>query len=125
MTIGSSPTSFIKISASVCYSGANTITFLLLLCLSAHKGAGLVLRLTFLRFNFLSYPMQMGFPLRKLAMKLLYFQILALAVEAVFNLTSDEDQVAPALKLVHFDCSEMTECTLYAKKRGRTMPYYA
>ena len=56
----------------------------------------------------------MGPPLRRLAMKLLFFQILALTVEVVFNLTSEEDQVAPALEVAHFDCSEMTENTLYA-----------
>ena len=88
--------------------------FLLPLCLSAHKAAGLILRLTFLQFIFLSYPLQMGLPLTQLAMKLLFFQILALTVEVVFNLTPDEDQVAPAPKVAHFDCSEMTENTLYA-----------
>ena len=56
----------------------------------------------------------MGPPLRRLAMKLLFFQIIALTVEVVFNLTPNEDQVAPALKVAHFDCSEMTENTLYA-----------
>ena len=56
----------------------------------------------------------MGFPLRKLAMKLLFFQIFAFTVEVVFNLTPDEVQVAPRLKLDHFDCIEMTENTLYA-----------
>ena len=49
-----------------------------------------------------------------MAMKLLFFQILALTVEVVLNLNPDEDQVAPALKVAHFDCSEMTENTLYA-----------
>ena len=47
----------------------------------------------------------MGPPLRNLAMKLLFFQI---TVEVVFNLTPYEDQVAPALKVAHFDWSEMT-----------------
>ena len=56
----------------------------------------------------------MGLPLLKLAMKLLFFQILALTVKVVFNITPDEDQIAPALKVAHFDCSEMTENTLYA-----------
>ena len=55
----------------------------------------------------------MGPPLRKSAMKLLFFEILALTVEVVFSLTPDEDQVAPALNVAHFDCSEMTENTLY------------
>ena len=57
----------------------------------------------------------MGFPLRKL----LFFQILALTVEVVLNLTPDEDQVAPALKVANFDCSEMTENTLYALNQVR------
>ena len=61
----------------------------------------------------------MGPPLLKLAMKLLFFQILALTVEVVFNLTPDDDQVAPALKVAHFDCSEMTENTLYAINQVR------
>ena len=61
----------------------------------------------------------MGLPLTQLAMKLLLFQILALTVEVVFNLTPDEDQVAPALKVAHFDCSEMTENTLYAINQVR------
>ena len=61
----------------------------------------------------------MGPPLLKLPMKLLFFQILALTVKVVFNLTPDEDQVAPALKAAHFDCSEMTEKTLYAINQVR------
>ena len=61
----------------------------------------------------------MEFPLRKLAMKLSSFQILALTVDVVLNLTPDEDQVAPALKVAHFDCSEMTEKTLYAINQVR------
>ena len=62
----------------------------------------------------------MGFPLRNLAMKLSFFQILALTVEVVVNLAPDEDQVAPALKVAQFDCSEMTENTLYAINQVRT-----
>ena len=61
----------------------------------------------------------MGLPLRKLVMKLLFFQILALNVEVVCNLTPDEDQVAPALKVAHFDCSEMTGSTLHAINQVR------
>ena len=61
----------------------------------------------------------MGLPLTQLAMKLLFFQILALTVEVVFNLTPDEDQVAPALVVAQFDCSEMTENTLYAINQVR------
>ena len=61
----------------------------------------------------------MELPLTQLAMKLLFFQILALTVEVVFNLTPDEDQVAPALKVAHFDCSEVTKNTLYAINQVR------
>ena len=61
----------------------------------------------------------MGPPLRKLAMKLLFLQILALTVEVSFNLTPDEDQSAPVLKVAQFDCSEMTENTLYAINQVR------
>ena len=52
-------------------------------------------------------------------MKLLFFQILALTVEIVFNLTPDEDQFVPVLKVAHFDYSEMTENTLYAINQVR------
>ena len=61
----------------------------------------------------------MALPLRKLAMKLLSFQLLAVTVKVVSNFTPDEDQVAPALKVAHFDCSEMTENTLYALNQVR------
>ena len=53
-------------------------------------------------------------------MKLLILQILALTIEIVFNLTPDEDQVAPAPKLAHFDCSEMIENTLYTINQVQT-----
>ena len=52
-------------------------------------------------------------------MKLLFLQILALTVEVNFSLTPDEDQVAPALKVADFYCSEMTEITLYAINQVR------
>ena len=61
----------------------------------------------------------MGLPLRKLAMKLIFFQVLALTVEVVFNLTPDEDQVSRALNVAHFHCSEMTEKALYAINQVR------
>ena len=64
----------------------------------------------------------MGLPLRKLAMKLIFFQTLALTVDVLFNLTPDENHVAPALKVAHFDCSEMTENTFYAINQVR--PYH-
>ena len=62
----------------------------------------------------------MGTPLRKLAKKLLFFQILALTLKVVFNLTPDEDQIAPVLKVAHFDFSELTENTLYAINQVRS-----
>ena len=61
----------------------------------------------------------MGLPLLKLAMELLFFQILELTVKIILNLILDENQVAPALKVAHFDCSEMTENTLYAINQVR------
>ena len=61
----------------------------------------------------------MGSRLRKLATKVLFFPILPLTVEVVSNLTADEDQVAPALNVAHFGCSEMTENTLYAINQVR------
>ena len=67
----------------------------------------------------------MGFPLRELAMKLLFLQIIALTVGEVFNLTPNEDQVAPALKVAHFDCSDMTKKYSLRHKSGTTMPNYA
>ena len=56
-------------------------------------------------------------------MKLIRFQILALTVEVVLNLTPDENQVAPALNVAHFDCSEMTENTLHAINQIRPCPF--
>ena len=61
----------------------------------------------------------MGCPLRKLAKKLLIFQILAPTVEVVFKLTPDENQVAPALKVAQFHFSEMFENNLYAINQVR------
>ena len=78
-----------------------------------------MLRLTFSRFIFLRYPLQIGLPLLKLAMELLFFQIFALTVEIVFNLTPNEDEVSPALKVAHSDCREMTENTLDAINQVR------
>ena len=61
----------------------------------------------------------MGFQLRKLAIKLLFFQILALIVGVVLNLIPDEDQVAPMLQVAHFDCSEKTGNLLNAINQVR------
>ena len=62
----------------------------------------------------------MGLPLRQLAMKQLFFQILPLTIEVVFNLSPDEYQVASALKVAHFDCNEVTENILYAINQVRS-----
>ena len=67
----------------------------------------------------------MAFALRKLAMKLLFFQIPAPIVEVVFNLTPDLNQVAPAGKVAHFDCSWDDWKYSLLHKKGATMPYYA
>ena len=52
-------------------------------------------------------------------MKLFFFLILVLQAEVFYTITPDEDQVAPALKVSHYDCSEMTENTLYAINQVR------
>ena len=58
-------------------------------------------------------------PLKKTAMTLFFLQILVFCSKVTHTLTPDEDQVAPALKVAHFDCSEMTENTLYAINQVR------
>ena len=52
-------------------------------------------------------------------MKLLLLQILVFYIEETFHLVPDADQVAPALKVSHFDCSSMTENSLYAINQVR------
>ena len=52
-------------------------------------------------------------------MKLLLHQILVFYTEITFQLVPDADQVAPALKLSHFDWSSMTENSLYAISQVR------
>ena len=52
-------------------------------------------------------------------MKLFFFLILVLQAEVIYTITPDADQVAPALKMSHYDCSEMTENTLYAINQVR------
>ena len=47
-------------------------------------------------------------------MKLLLLQILVFYTEVTLHLIPDADQVAPTLKVSHFDCSSMTENSLYA-----------
>ena len=52
-------------------------------------------------------------------MKLFFFQILVFYTEVAFDLVPDADQVAPALKVSHFDCSSLTENSLYAINQVR------
>ena len=52
-------------------------------------------------------------------MKLFFFLILVLQAEVIYTITPDADQVAPALKVSHYDFSEMTEITLYAINQVR------
>ena len=46
-------------------------------------------------------------------------QILMFYTEVTFHLVPDADHVAPALKLSHFECSSMTENSLYAINQVR------
>ena len=55
-------------------------------------------------------------------MKLLLLQILVFHTEVTFHLVPNADQVAPAIKMSHFDCSSMTENSLYAINQQR--PYF-
>ena len=52
-------------------------------------------------------------------MKLFFLQILVFYTEVTYHLVPDADQVAPALKVSHFDCSSMTENSLYAINQVR------
>ena len=52
-------------------------------------------------------------------MKLLLLQTLVFYTEVTFHLVPDADQVAPALKVSHFDCSSMTENSLYGINQVR------
>ena len=56
----------------------------------------------------------MELPLQSSAMTLFFFQLLVFRSEVGYTLVPDADQVAPALKVSHFDCSSMTENSLYA-----------
>ena len=51
----------------------------------------------------------MELPLQSSAMTLFFFQLLVFRSEVGYTLVPDADQVAPALKVSHFDCSSMTE----------------
>ena len=53
-------------------------------------------------------------------MKLFFFQTVVFYTEVTFHLVPDTDQVAPALKVSHFDCSSMTENSQYAINQVRS-----
>ena len=61
----------------------------------------------------------MGLPLKSSAITLFLFQILVFCSEVVYTLVADADQVAPALKVSHFDCSSLTENSLFAINQVR------
>ena len=56
----------------------------------------------------------MELPLQSSAMTLFFSQFLVFCSEVGYTLVPDPDQVAPALKVSHFDCSSMTKYSLYA-----------
>ena len=61
----------------------------------------------------------MELPLQSSAMTLFFFQLLVFCSEVGYTLAPDADQVAPALKVSHFDSSSMTENSLYAINQVR------
>ena len=61
----------------------------------------------------------MELPLQNSAKTLFSFQLLVFCSEVVHTLIPDADQVAPALKVSHFDCSSMTENSFYAINQVR------
>ena len=61
----------------------------------------------------------MELPLQGSAMTLFLFHLLVFCSEVGYTLVPDEDQVAPALKVSHFDCSSMTQNSLYAINQVR------
>ena len=61
----------------------------------------------------------MEFPPQSSAMTLFFFQLLVFCSEVGDTLVPDADQVAPALKVSHFECSSMTENSLYAINQVR------
>ena len=61
----------------------------------------------------------MELPLKSSAMTLFLFQYLVFCSEVTYTLVPDADQVANNLKVSHFDCSAMTENTLYALNQVR------
>ena len=61
----------------------------------------------------------MELPLQSSAMTLFLFHLLVFCSEVGYTLVPDADKVAPALKVSHFDCSSMTENSLYAINQVR------
>ena len=61
----------------------------------------------------------MELPLQSSATTLFFFQLLVFCSEVGYTLFPDAYQVAPALKVSHFDCSLMTENSLYAINQVR------
>ena len=61
----------------------------------------------------------MELPLKSTAMTLFFFQIRVFCSEVVYTLVPDAEQVDKNLKMSHFDCSAMTENTLYALNKVR------
>ena len=61
----------------------------------------------------------MELPLKSSAMKLFLFHILVFCSEVIYILVPDADQVAPALKVSQFDCSSVTENSLFAINQVR------
>ena len=62
---------------------------------------------------------EMELPLQGSAMTLFFFHLLVFCSEVGYTLVPDADHVAPALKVSHFDCSSMTENSLYAINQVR------
>ena len=61
----------------------------------------------------------MELPLQCAAMPLFLFHLLVFCSKVGYTLVPDADQVAPALKVSHFDCGSMTENSLYAINQVR------
>ena len=62
---------------------------------------------------------EMELPLKSPAMTQFFSQSLVFCSQVVYTLVPDADQVAKNLEVSHFDCSEMTENTLYAFDKVR------
>ena len=60
--------------------------------------------------------------LKSSATTLFFFQIRVFCSKITYTIVPDADQVARNLKVSHFDCSAMTENTLYALNQVRQCP---